>query len=315
MTSAELPPLSAALVGALQPPLLEQARAADDLEPRLERIVATAREAWPALALTDVAFVGYLAGRLSPDIELATALAELRAADLFLACGCARGDAAAMTAFETGYFNEIRHGYGRLKPSGASLEDVEQLLRLKLFVADGDRPAKISSYSGRGDLRSWLRVIVVRALVDLGRDGRRRGPELAVEPDELFALPSPDEDPELAYLKEHYRQEFRAAFFAALAGRTPRERNLLRQRFVHGLTVDQIAPLYRVHRATAARWVGKARSDLLAGTRRELRARLRVGRSELESIMRLIQSQLDVSLSRVLAAEGEEEGSEPPADS
>lgn len=58
--------------------------------------------------------------------------------------------------------------------------------------------------------------------------------------------------------------------------------------------------LHGVHRATAARWVDAARETVLAGTQRELIRRLRISRSELASVIRLIQSQLELSLLRVL---------------
>ena len=71
-------------------------------------------------------------------------------------------------------------------------------------------------------------------------------------------------------------------------------------RALDGLSIDQLAAFYRVHRATTARWIEAARQAVLDGTRKELIRRLQLSRSELDSVMRLIGSQLDVSLSRVL---------------
>jgi RNA polymerase sigma-70 factor (ECF subfamily) len=55
-----------------------------------------------------------------------------------------------------------------------------------------------------------------------------------------------------------------------------------------------------MHRATAARWVDAARAAVLGGTQRELIRHLRLSRSELASVIRVIQSQRDLSLPRVL---------------
>ncbi len=81
---------------------------------------------------------------------------------------------------------------------------------------------------------------------------------------------------------------------------SPGERNLLRQHFSDGLTVDEIGALHGVHRATAARRVAKARSQLFAGTRRTLMDNLGLNRSELDSVMRMIESNVHVSVQRNL---------------
>ena len=58
--------------------------------------------------------------------------------------------------------------------------------------------------------------------------------------------------------------------------------------------------LLRLHRATAARRLAAARAALVKGTRTAMRARLRVDGAELESILRLIESQVHVSVERLL---------------
>ena len=81
-----------------------------------------------------------------------------------------------------------------------------------------------------------------------------------------------------------------------------RERTLLKQQIVDGLGIDELGALYEVHRATAARWVAAAREKLLLRTRRAFMVRVRISSDECESIMRMVRSQLDVSLHRRLAA-------------
>jgi RNA polymerase sigma-70 factor (ECF subfamily) len=75
---------------------------------------------------------------------------------------------------------------------------------------------------------------------------------------------------------------------------------------VYGSTVDQIATVYQVHRATAARWVAKAREELARKTRDALRKRLELSQSQFESVVRMIESQIDLSIERLLATADED---------
>lgn len=267
------------------------------LEEVLRDILESARSAWPAVEVRDEVFLSYLAERLPGDSEAGRALLEMKAADLYLACACVQGDSQAVAAFETTYFPDIQAALSRRDPGWGQLEDVKQILYQKLFLADGEHPPKIGKYSGRGDLRSWLCVTAVREAIDLMRRAQR---ELPLEDGVLMDLTSADEDQELHYLKRVYREQFKEAFQAALSALSARERTLLRYNLLDGLNIDQIGVIYNVHRATVARWIARARETLLAETRRILMGRLRVDPTELESIMRLIQSRFDVSIQHFL---------------
>lgn len=118
----------------------------------------------------------------------------------------------------------------------------------------------------------------------------------------LLEAHAPEDDPELAYMKATYRAAFKSAFQEALESLQSRERTLRKQQIVDGLGIDELGALYEVHRATAARWVAAAREKLLLRTWRAFIARVRITSDECESIMRMVRSQLDVSLHRRLAA-------------
>ena len=62
------------------------------------------------------------------------------------------------------------------------------------------------------------------------------------------------------------------------------------------LSIDKLGALYRVHRATAARWVASARRALVDATRDQMITRLGVDSVELDSIIRLVRSQLEISI-------------------
>lgn len=259
------------------------------LEEALGKLLTSARAAWPSLAVSPQTFIPYLVARFSQEAWSVEGLEELRAADLYLACACAHGDSSAIAAFETMYVDPIFPLPRHLAASG----DVRQIASVKLLVREGDRLPKIADYSGRGDLGSWVSVVVLRVALSLMRGQRR---EIAFEEDTaLFELADRD-DAEVAHLKRRYRAEFAEAFHFALGSLRPRERNLLRQHYVDALTMEQISRVYRVHRITVVRWIDKARTTLAAETRRHLVTRLGVQRGELDSILRLIRSQIDVSL-------------------
>jgi RNA polymerase sigma-70 factor (ECF subfamily) len=74
----------------------------------------------------------------------------------------------------------------------------------------------------------------------------------------------------------------------------------LRQHILDELTIDDLARLYRVHRATCARWLTDARLELGKGTRKRLIAALGVKSDELESLLRFLDSDIELSISRIL---------------
>jgi RNA polymerase sigma-70 factor (ECF subfamily) len=104
-------------------------------------------------------------------------------------------------------------------------------------------------------------------------------------------------------MKGRYREDFKVALQAAMAGLSARDRTVLRLHWVDGLNIDKIGAVYRVHRSTVARWIAQCRKQLLEDTKRALKARLQVSHSELHSLVGLLRSQLHLSVSRVLQEE------------
>lgn len=288
--------LATRFVEAVDETLRPQFAAIADLEAQLAAALASARAAWPDVAVDDEAFIAHLAARVPEPADATAALGGLRVDDLYLACGCALGLPAAIAAFDRAFAADLDAAARRFRSEAG--DDIAQQVREKLLVGPS---AKIADYAGLGFLQNWVRITTARAFVDATR--RRRNDRTVSDSDALMAVADPDDDVELAYLKRHYRAEFKTAFAEATESLTSQQRNVLRQHLLAGLTIDQIGALYGVHRATAARRVAAAREALLSATRRKLGARLRVDRSELASIMRLIQSQLDVSFVRLLQSQ------------
>jgi RNA polymerase sigma-70 factor (ECF subfamily) len=245
-----------------------------------------AREAWPGVDVSFDEFERWVTERAGGEDP-----AALDMHDLYLACACHRGDPAALAAFDSCFANTIDAALASVRMRDEHGDEIRQRLRSKLFV--GER-ARIASYTGRGALGGWVRAAAIREAIDVRRQNRREVPA----DDPLAALEAmPLEDPALAALKQQYREPMKAAFSAALAGLSAEDRMLLRYKYVDGATLDDIAAIQRVHRATIARRFRDLREDVAARTRDHLVAALGVGVGDAASIIRLVQSQIDASLS------------------
>ncbi len=255
-----------------------------------------ARAAWPGVDVGEEEFAAYVTDRMDSAKE-AGKHAALRTSDLYLACACARGDGAALGAFERAYFAEIARAMRRTRATLPPADELTQVVRHKLFVADvGARPA-IAEYGGRGDLRAWLRVLLSRMILNLATRPSR---EVPFEEDLLASLLGDGGAPDLGGAKEAYRAAFRASFPEAFAGLPDRDRSLLRYAFGEDLTVEAIGALYGVHKTTAARWVVRAHQALLDAVRAAVIARLGIAEDEYASVLRLVHSRLELSLERYL---------------
>jgi len=276
------------LLGGGIPPIGDR----ETLAGALDRFVAAARRAWPELQGDVREFVAFVAPRIDAA-DPSGSLAALRPGDLWLAHRCACRDEAALRAFVQLVRPELAavlRDPGTHRLDGA---DLEQLVLERLFAGTADRAPRIHEYGGRGPLGRWVYVVATRIRVDAER--RKSGKEASLGARE-DALVDQVDDPELGYLKQHYHDAFRRAFADAIAALGPRERTLLRLQVIHGRSATGIAEIYRVHRATAKRWLADIRAQLLADTRTRLQDMLAIDIGELDSIMRLIGSRLDASV-------------------
>jgi RNA polymerase sigma-70 factor (ECF subfamily) len=273
-----------------------------DLDRRLWAIVAEGRAAWPELAVEASAVVAFIARQATSELADA-ALDGLRPADLYLACACAQHLPVALAAFDRDYIREVDIALARMRVGPPRLQDVKQLVRQRLFVGGGTAgqptsPGKIAEYGGRGDLRRWVRSVAVRTCLNELRRGKR---EVLVDDDQLIAQHAiAADDPEVEYMKRTYAHEFRTAFADALQKLGAREQTLLRYHHVDGLNIDEIGAIYRIHRVTAFRWLEKAKELLVRSTLDTLRNRLQLPAGELDSVLRMIRSQVHLSLIRHL---------------
>ena len=136
---------------------------------RIREAWRAAREQWPEIDVPEDDFASYVLERVEDSH------ASPSWSDLYLACACARRDPQALRAFDAVLFPQIEPALARVARSVSS-DEVRQILRDKLFVAEPGKRPKIADYSGRGALRTWLRITAMR--VALGRTGHRRGLDL-----------------------------------------------------------------------------------------------------------------------------------------
>jgi RNA polymerase sigma-70 factor (ECF subfamily) len=284
---------STILLGCLDSPRREEVAAIRDLDTVIAAHLDEGTREWPNVTLEPAVYLRYLADKLRErtDEPADHVVRTMPAAALSLAAACTAGDDAAIAAFRDAVFPVIRPALAKLGLSDTTIDEAEQRVLVMILVGDPDRPA-IAVYSGRGRLKSWVRSIAVRTarrlagITEGGTDGQ----------DELDRLTDNVHDPELALLRERHRDQVRSALAHALTDLSDRKRTVLRQYYIDGLTIDQLAALYKVDRATTARWVISARSAVLEGTRERLRATLGANNEEVESILRLVRSDLDLSL-------------------
>jgi RNA polymerase sigma-70 factor (ECF subfamily) len=264
------------------------------LEARLADIVHRAAAAWPGVTVSPADFMAHLAQRLGKDAAMDEALDSLQTSDLYLACATWAGQPAAIAAFERTFLREVPAMVARIDAQPAFGDEVTQALRERLLVPDAKGGVnRMGDYSGAGPLGGWVRVAAVRTALNLKRAVRR---EAGSEREHGLEVRAPELDPELDYIKIRYAPAFRDAFRQTLAELALEDRTMMRMHYLDGMTIDEIGLLYRVHRATVARRIARARDAVAHHTYRLLRERLAVGESELASLLHLVRSQLDVSL-------------------
>lgn len=250
----------------------------------LRRAYEDARAAWPTLVTVPFELFAARAQERSPGAF---------GRDLYLACACGLGDAAAIGELDRLFLGVVREAVARIDRSPDFADEVRQLLRKRLLVGE---EAKIRDYRGAGALAGWVRTAAVRTALNLQRAAQkwRHDAPSAAEPLAQML------DPEMALLYERHKQEVTGALERAIAGLEPEARLLLRFYYADQLTISRIAAIKGVGLATVHRRLTAATEAVLAGVRGDLSDRLQLSTGSLDSLLRGVQSQIDLSLSQLL---------------
>jgi len=247
------------------------------------------RAARPGVVATLAQFRAHLTAHRPAELSEVDQLASWCLEDVYLATGCLARDPGALQALEHEIIPIIELaliGWDR-----TIVDETRQQLRAALVVDQGGRGPLLAQFSGRGALRRWIRVVATR---EAGKARARDQAATPIDDDSLFDAVVPAGDPVLSAVKNDAAVAFRAAFLATLGELERRERTVLRLHLLDGLTIDEIAPMYEVHRATIARWIGAAKQTVLDRTRRRLMHDLRLDAAEVDSLIRLVQSRIEL---------------------
>jgi RNA polymerase sigma-70 factor (ECF subfamily) len=243
---------------------------------------------WPSLTLEHAVFVNYCAALFATSGEALPA----EGAELVLCCACAQGDAEALRLFERETLHVARAAIAGVRRDREFLQETLQEVWDKLFCPPN---AKIAKYTGRGPLQAWVRVTVTRAALDRCR---ALGLTTARETELTDRLAAPRQGIELLLSRARYGAAFQNALREAVAALPPRDRNALRMHVCGQCSIDEIGRAYGVHRATAARWLERARTTIRDGVRGSLlRGGFKLTESEYSSLARGMASELEMGLS------------------
>lgn len=270
------------------------------LDPLVGELLARAEARLPHLPIGRDALIDRIADALlaageGEAIDHAM-VSRINTADLYLALALAGRDERALAIGEAELMPAVRQSVGRIDSNAGFVDEVSQRVRERLLVGDGESGPAIARYRGTGPLARWVRVIASRIALDLKRaDGKLAGES----EDALAQLPAPS-DPELEMIWRTCADQYKAALTEAFASLSKRERNLLRQRYLDDLNIDTLGRIYRVNPSTTFRWLKQVEERLASATRNALMTRLAISESQVHSMERLVASQLQLSLPRML---------------
>lgn len=239
-------------------------------------------------------------GRRAPvDQGLNTWLEQLHFEDLFLAVLAAWHHEASVRRFCQDYVTVC--AARQAKSDEARRELAAQVVQHLLVPEPGHEP-RLLSYSGRGPLSAWVHMVAKRKAIEVSRGAAG---QVSYAQEILKRTPALA-DPELDVLKFRYAERFNEALEQALRNLGASDANLLYLSSVKRVPLGAMARMEAVSIRTLQRRLTTIRKWVFEETRRLARERLGASEEEMSSLLGLVQSQLDVTLHRVLAPEEKE---------
>jgi RNA polymerase sigma-70 factor (ECF subfamily) len=249
---------------------------------RVLEMLASAEKRWPTIKLGRDTFVQHVTALVGDDVA---ALDKLHGDDLYLACACLDGNAAAAAIFDVEFLQRVQLPQMRAAASSDLDDEIRQRLRERVLAGK----AKLRGYSGKGPLHAWLRVAATRLALDLEADAKRRQ---RVDRDAEVRARAPEEQ----LLEQRYRRPVEAAFANAFAALDDDERALLKQHYIDGVSLLDIGRARGFDRSTASRRVAAARERLLDAVKREVGERLKLTPRSVSTLVEALKSRLEITL-------------------
>ncbi|MBV1862231.1 MAG: sigma-70 family RNA polymerase sigma factor [Nannocystaceae bacterium] len=250
--------------------------------------VATAwdqsQQRWASLGVTEASFAERLASVLESASPSPQTLEAIRPAEQYLVAACLQQRPGAVVALE-------HHAFGLLPSvtlrfaSVLSPDELVQRVRTKLLTPPSGESPLLGRFTGVTSLERWIRIVGMRLGLDAARSSQRRQARERTLPGAL-----PERDPEFYWMRQLYTENFERILSGCLVALPVRDRNLLKAQILHGMSLDEMARVWSVHRATIARWLRAARLGLLCAVRTGLQVQAGLSDSEVDSVLNLIRS-------------------------
>ncbi len=219
--------------------------------------------------------------------------------DLLLARACAAGDEGAWERFILLYREKLYRWATAITREESTGRELADSLYADLFGmrqgGDGRRISKLDSYTGRGSLDGWLRMVLAQEYinryrlrrglvhfdeaVDAGTGTCSKLPDLSSRPDALLR-----------------------ATDAALDALSPEDRFVLAAYYLDGQTLAQIGRTLRLHESSVSRRLEKITSGLRKRILREL-GRAGLSKSEAEGMLGVDVRDLEIDVRNRIAQE------------
>lgn len=226
----------------------------------LYRSSGAARWSVPVEDFAQAAWKGVCAGGEAGPSELSALLSALRAGDLSLALGCARGDEKAWDTFCSQYRSALYEAARSVAHEDSVARELADSLLAELYGLDSTVPGRNSRFAyfhGRSSLKTWLRAVLYQKFVDDYRRQSRLVP-LPDDPIEAAAADASTNEQD----DQRYASCLGEAVETALGELSAAQKLLLSYYYVQGLTLKQIGLLTGEHEATISRHLETTRKKL-----------------------------------------------------
>jgi RNA polymerase sigma-70 factor len=223
-----------------------------------------AKRTWTGVQITYDEFIQHVEG-------LGHKEAPPFAVDLYLMAACRLGRPLAFHAIEHQHIVRVKAVIQSMVRNTAAVDDVLQDVRKRLVA----EPSSRACYAGTGPLGSWIRSVAVNVARDYLRlESARRRREEAHTSLALFGQgeATADDDLLLCIVWQECASACLAAVRDAFQEIQLRERQLLHDYYFRGLSIDALAPLYTVNRATIARRLRRSTEEIRRCVRRRIAA-------------------------------------------